>query len=96
MRITEIRRRIGSVAEDAPTVFRVGEPVVEGGHVVADILYCRDGYSKGAFGRDPVYAVKFEDVAEVRVIPVAEVVDLAVDPTAKKKGKEDPPPELPE
>jgi hypothetical protein len=87
------------VPTDIPCVFRVGEPVTEGGHVVKQILYCRDGYTNGP-GKDPCYIVKYEDILTVNQIPASEIVDITVDPEDKKK-KADPAPseasiELPE
>jgi hypothetical protein len=85
MKIIEITRDSTRIPQGIPSTFRLGEPVMEGGHTVKEILYCRDGYSGGSKGRFPSYAIKFEESSEVRVVPESEVVDMAVDPMAKRK-----------
>ncbi len=87
MKIVEIVRDARNLA--LPIIFRVGDPVVEGGHTVSEILYCRDGYSSGAKGRRPSYVIKFIDTPEVRVIPETEVFDMAILPDEPTKGKKD-------
>lgn len=86
MKIIEIIRNKSKVPDGTPCQFRVGLPVVEGGHTVAEILYCRDGYSGGAKGRWPGYAIKFVESPNVRVIPEVEVVDIEVLPDNPKKS----------
>lgn len=84
MKTIGIIRNPNNVPDDVPCVFRVGDPVVEGGLVVQRILFCRDGYANGP-GKDPVFVVKYEDVVTVNQIPASEVVDVTVDPEEKKK-----------
>jgi hypothetical protein len=89
MKIVELIRdcsKLGA-AVSIPAIFRVGSPVVEGGYTVSEILYCRDGYSGGAKGRRPSYAIKFSDTSEVRVIPENDVIDIAVIEDEKKSSK---------
>lgn len=96
MKILEIIRDVKNLA--IPTTFRVGAPVIEGGHVVSEILYCRDGYSSGSKGRWAAYAVKFVDSTEIRVIPETEVIDMAVlpdEPTKDKKTTVNPEASIP-
>lgn len=88
MKILSITRDARKLLEGIPATLRVGEPVAEGAPTVAEILYCRDGYSGGAKGRFPAYAVKFVETTEVRVIPESEVVDLGIDPETKTKNVE--------
>lgn len=85
MKIVEIIRDVKGLA--IPAIFRVGSQVIEGGHVVSEILYCRDGYSSGAKGRRPSYAIKFVESSEVRVIAEEEVIDMAVLPDETDKVK---------
>lgn len=85
MKILEIIRDTKSLV--IPAIFRVGSPVIEGGHVVSEILYCRDGYSSGSKGRRASYAVKFVDSTEVRVIPETEIIDMAILPDETTKDK---------
>jgi hypothetical protein len=89
MKIVELIRdcsKFGAIVT-IPTIFRVGNPVVEGGYTVSEILYCRDGYSGGAKGRRPSYAIKFSDTSEIRVIPENEVIDIAVVEEEKKGNR---------
>lgn len=103
MKIVELIRdasKFGNIVT-IPSVFRVGTPVLDGGHTVSNILYCRDGYSGGVKGRRPSYAIKFIDSSEVRVIPESEVIDIAVvedksDKAEKKAISEEATIELPE
>ena len=89
MRIVEITRKGLNLPEDVPQVFSVGQPAVPpAGHIVSEILYCRDGYSNGAKGRRPCYAVKFETSEEIRLIPENEIVEICLD--GKKKAEENP------
>lgn len=86
MKIVEITRSsigLGSL----PQTFGIGVPVFEGGRNVKEILYCRDGYTKGEKGRFPSYVVKFEGTDEVRVIPEHTILDMAIDPETEKKKK---------
>jgi hypothetical protein len=85
MKILEIIRDVKNLT--IPAIFRVGAPVVEGGHIVSEILYCRDGYSSGSKGRRASYAVKFVDSTEVRVIPETEIIDMAILPDETSKDK---------
>jgi hypothetical protein len=87
MKIVEIVRDARNLA--LPIVFRVGSPIIEGGHTVSEILYCRDGYSSGTKGRRPSYVVKFIDTPEVRVFPETEIIDMAILPDEPGKGKKD-------
>jgi len=87
MKIVEIIRDSKNLA--IPVTFRVGMPIVEGGHTVSEILYCRDGYSSGSKGRRASYAIKFAETPEVRVIPETEVIDMAILPDEPIKGKKD-------
>lgn len=86
MKIVEITRDPKGLA--IPTIFRVGFVTIDGGPTVSEILYCRDGYSGGAKGRRPSYAVKFVDSPEIKVIAEDEVLDYVVlpDEDTKKKG----------
>lgn len=95
-KIVEITRNTNNVPAAFPSTFRVGEPIMEGGHTVKEILYSRDGYNKGAKGRFGMYIVKFEESSEVRLIAEAEVVDMAVVPDNKKKAPAESEVELPE
>jgi hypothetical protein len=70
----------------------MGDPTVEGGPVIKDILYCRDGYANGP-GKDPVYVVKYDEIPEVTQIPAGEIVDVSVNPDAKKAPKKAESPE---
>ena len=79
-KIVEITRNINNVPATFPSTFRVGEPIMEGGHTVKEILYSRDGYNKGAKGHFGMYIVKFEESSEIRLISMDEVVDMAVVP----------------
>jgi hypothetical protein len=91
MKILEIIRDVKSLP--IPNTFRVGYPVVEGGHIISEILYCRDGYSSGSKGRRASYAIKFVDSTEVRVIPETEIIDMAIlpdDPSKDKKASVNP------
>jgi hypothetical protein len=91
-KITVITRNINNVPDDFPATFCVGEPIMEGGHVVKNILLHRDGYNKKIFR--PVYSVSFEDTDEVRLIPEDEITDMAVVKTPAKAAE--PVVELPE
>ena len=86
MKITEITRKDTGIG-NLPQTFRVGTPVNEGGCVVKEILYCRDGYTKGEKGRFPSYVVKFVEVTEIRIIPESIVIDIAIDPETEVKKK---------
>ncbi len=87
MKIVEVIRDAKNLA--IPIIFRVGAPVIEGGQIVSEILYCRDGYSSGSKGRRPSYAIKFADTSEIRVIPETEIIDMAIVPDEPVKGKKD-------
>lgn len=82
MKTVAIVRNPNRVPDGVPCVFRVGDPVVEGGLVVRRILYCRDGYANGP-GKDPVFVVKYDGVVEINQIPASEIVDVTVDPEDK-------------
>ena len=86
IKIVEIVRDVKGVV-GIPITFRVGAPVVDGGHTVSEILYCRDGYSSGTKGRRPSYAVKFVESTEIRIIAETEVIDMAVIQDESDKGK---------
>lgn len=78
MRITEIIRDQKLIPEGDPIRFRVGEPVVEGGHIVTKIVHHKDGYNKGRQGAFSCYAVHFEGLDSRRIIAVSTVVDMEV------------------
>jgi hypothetical protein len=82
MKIISIIRNPRHVPEDTPCEFRVGSPVIEGGHTVSKIMYCRDGFANGP-GKEPCYVVKFAEIPEVNQIPASEVVDVGINPDAK-------------
>ena len=90
MKIVEITRDPKNLA--VPIIFRVGFATIADGPTVSEILYCRDGYSNGAKGRRPSYAVKFTDSPEIRVIAETEILDYVVlsDEEGKKKGTTNP------
>lgn len=89
MKIVSIIRNPRHVPDGTPCDFRVGQPVVEGGHVVKQILFCNTGYKNGP-GVLPVYVVKYEAIPEVNQIPIAEVVDVGIDPELKAKAIDPP------
>jgi hypothetical protein len=80
MKIVEIIRSGKNAPFGVPSKFRVGNAIVEGGHTVSEILYCRDGYNSGSKGKWPCYAIKFIETKEVRVIPESEIIDMAILP----------------
>lgn len=82
--------KINSIVRDPKSLaiqvtYRVGETTFA--RTVSEILYCRDGYSNGAKGRQSAYAIKFTDCPEVTVIPESEVLEYTVllDEDKKKK-----------
>ena len=87
MKIVEITRSGVGLPDGVPITLRVGKPVIEGGNVVKEIIYCRDGYSKGSHGRKSCYAVKFDVSPEVRVISEDLIIDMAIDPETDTKKK---------
>ena len=64
--------------------------------VVADILYCRDGYSGGSKGKFPSYAVKYENTTNVVVIPETKVEKYVVTVEAKQTKNTEAAVELPD
>lgn len=68
-----------------PTVFTVGMPAVDGGSVVTEILFYRDGFVKSSL---PCYGVKFEG-DEIRIIPEKYVLEVARLSSSKKEGSKE-------
>lgn len=70
MLINEIRLIPNMVGEGDPTVFRVGQEIIEGGHVVEKINYHPTGrlFNKGLDFGVACYAVYFEGIPERRLI----------------------------
>jgi hypothetical protein len=85
MKISSILRDPKGLAVNA--IYRVGD-VAELGHTISEILYCRDGYSGGAKGRQSAYAIKFAEGPQVIVIPESEILEYTVLPDEDKKKKD--------
>lgn len=79
MLINEIRLDPRSQTPDAPLVFRIDEPVIDGGHVVKEIKFFNPAvkpFNKSAEFIGPVYVIYFHNIPERRII-AAETVTSA-------------------
>lgn len=90
MVITEITLDATKAVPGDPLRFRVGQPVVEGGHVVEKINYnhSKDLYHKGEeFGR-PCYTIFFEGITERRLVDenIVTTMEVAMPPKTKKSA----------
>ena len=88
MVINEIRLDPRSQTPDAPLVFRTGEPIIEGGHIVKEIKFFNPmvkPFNKNSEVVGAVYVVYFNEIPERRII-VAETV-TSVEAVAEKFTK---------
>ena len=93
MKIISLIRSTLNVA-GAPDEFTVGQPTGEGeGPVVSKIVAMREG--KMDFFPEACYVIHFNDSTVRRIVPIANVEDLAYD-TAKEDNAEEAAPALPE
>lgn len=98
MKINEITINPQKVSNEDPLRFRIGTPVVEGGHLVEKITFhpCSDLFNKGREVGTGSYAVFFEEIPERRLIMADIVVSAEIVAEKKKKVEEPNVPELPE
>lgn len=97
MKINEITLNPQMFPVGDPSRIRVGEAVVEGGHVVEKITFhpASDVFNRGREVCGASYAVFFEGIPERRLLMAETISSVEVVIEKKKSGAEDVP-ELPE
>ena len=97
MKINEITLKPEMFPAGDPSRIRIGEAVVEGGHVVEKITFhpASDVFNKGREVGGGSYAVFFEGIPERRII-MAETVSSVEVVVEKKKPVTEAVPDLPE
>lgn len=97
MKISEITLNPQMFPAGDPSRLRVGEAVVEGGHVVEKITFCpgNDVFNKGREVGGASYAVFFEGIPERRIL-MAETISSVEVVIEKKKPVAEDVPDLPE
>lgn len=96
MKINEITLNPQTIPDGDPLRFRVGNPVVEGGHVVEKIVFHPENnlFNKGREVSIGCYSVFFVDIPERRLILSNIISSLEV--VAEKKKNDAVIPELPD
>lgn len=94
MKITEITLNPQMVPEGDPIRFRIGTPVIEGGHIVEKILFCPQNnmFNRGREIATGCYTIYFENIPERRLI----IADIISSVEVVKEQKDSTVPELPE
>lgn len=96
MRINEISLNPQMFRDGDPLHFRIGESVIEGGHVVEKITFhsCTDLFNKGRETTTGCYAIFFVGILERRLIMDSAVSSIEL--VVEKKKNKDAAPELPD
>lgn len=97
MKINEITLKPEMFPAGDPSRIRIGEAVIEGGHVVEKITFhpASDVFNKGREVGGGSYAIFFEGIPERRII-MAETVSSVEVVVEKKKPVAEAVPDLPE
>jgi len=96
MKINEITLKPQMIPNGDHLRFRVGDPVVEGGHIVEKILFYPDNnlFNKGREVSTGCYSIFFVEISERRLVMSDTISSIEV--VTEKKKKDNDIPELPD